>query len=160
MTRILLALAGVLVASQIVATQQLPPGPGADVLKARCLSCHDADIVTSQKLSLAGWTNSVAKMVRWGAQVTPEEREVLQPYLAAHFAPKPAAAHATSLSAGEATYKRACLTCHDADIIEQQKLSKTGWTNSINKMVRWGATVPDAEKEPLADYLVSRFPPR
>lgn len=128
-------------------------------MKAKCISCHDADIITQQKLSLTGWTNSVAKMIRWGAQVTPEERDVLQPYLAAHFAPRPAVSHPNT-AAGEATFKRACLTCHDADIVEQQKLTKGGWTNSINKMVRWGAVVPEAEREPLADYLVSRFPPR
>lgn len=139
--------------------QQLPAGPGADVFKAKCISCHDADIVMQQKLSLAGWTNSVAKMMRWGAQVTPEERDVLQSYLAAHFAPKPAVSHPNT-AAGEATFKRACLSCHDADIVEQQRLSKTGWTNSVAKMVRWGAAVPEAEREPLADYLVSRFPPK
>jgi cytochrome c5 len=151
---------------QVLAAQPLPAGPGAEVLKARCLSCHESDIITSQKLSLAGWTNSVAKMIRWGAQVPAEERDVLQAYLAAHYGPKPAASHAAAtpsaeaLKAGEATYRRACLTCHDADIIEQQKLSKAGWTNSINKMVRWGATVGDADREALADYLFSRFPPR
>ena len=121
--------------------------------------CHDADIVTSQKLSLTGWTNSVAKMMRWGSQITPQERDVLQPYLAAHFAPKPAVSH-PDVTAGEATFKRACLVCHDADIIEQQKLSKAGWTNSVAKMVRWGATVPEPERQPLVDYLFSRFPPR
>ncbi|HWI17444.1 MAG TPA: c-type cytochrome [Vicinamibacterales bacterium] len=148
-----------IVAGTSVTAQQLPAGPGADVLKSRCLSCHEADIVTSQKLSLTGWTNSVAKMIRWGSQITPQEREVLQPYLAAHFAPRPVVSHPTA-AAGEATYKRACLTCHDADIVEQQKLSKAGWTNSVNKMVRWGAAVPEAEREPLAEYLFSRFPPR
>lgn len=146
-------------ATHAVAAQQLPPGPAAEVFKTRCTVCHDADIVTSQKLSLAGWTNSVAKMVRWGSQITAEEREVLQPYLAMHFAPAPAVSHPNT-AAGEATYKRACTTCHDADIIEQQKLSKAGWTNSVNKMVRWGAAVTDADKESLTDYLVSRFPPR
>ena len=65
-----------------------------------------------------------------------------------------------ALSAVEGTYKRACLVCHDADIIEQQKLSKTGWTRSVEKMMRWGASVTDADKEPLVDYLFSRFPPR
>jgi cytochrome c5 len=157
MTRLIAIL--LVAAGTSLSAQQLPAGPGADVFKAKCISCHDADIVTSQKLSLTGWTNSVAKMIRWGAQVTPEERELLQPYLAAHFAPRPAVSH-PNVSAGEATYKRACLSCHDADIIEQQKLTKTGWTNSVAKMVRWGATVPEAEREPLADYLVSRFPPR
>ncbi len=157
MTRLIALL--IAAAATTTTAQQLPPGPGADVMKAKCISCHDADIITSQKLSLTGWTNSVAKMMRWGAQVTPEEREVLQSYLAAHFAPKPAVSH-PSVAAGEATYKRACMSCHDADIIEQQRLSKTGWTNSVNKMVRWGAAVPEAEREPLADYLVSRFPPK
>ncbi len=146
-------------ASAAASAQQLPAGPGADVLKSKCVICHEADIITSQKLSLTGWTNSINKMVRWGSQITPEEREVLLPYLAAHFAPKPAASHANT-DAGSATYKRACLVCHDADIIEQQKLSKTGWTRSVEKMMRWGAAVADADKEPLVDYLATRFPPR
>ena len=119
---------GVLVlASQVASAQQLPTGAGADVLKSRCVICHEADIITSQKLSLTGWTNSINKMVRWGSQITPEEREVLQPYLAQHFAPKPVASHG-STEAGAATYKRVCQTCHDADMIEQQRLTPTGWT--------------------------------
>ena len=148
-----------LLASQMVSTQSLPPGPGADVLKDRCVICHESDIITSQRLSLTGWTNSINKMVRWGSQITPEEREVLQPYLAQHFAPKPVASH-VSAEAGAATYKRVCLTCHDADIIEQQRLTPAGWTRTVEKMMRWGAAVSDAEKQPLIDYLASRFGPR
>ncbi len=153
--------------AQVLGAQTLPTGAGADVMKQRCVSCHERDIITSQKLTLAGWTGSVSKMVRWGAVITPAEREVLQPFLAANYGPRPAAAHATSdagaalaLSAVEGSYKRACLTCHDADIIEQQKLSRLGWTRTIEKMMRWGATVSDAEKEPLVDYLSSRYGPR
>jgi cytochrome c5 len=163
MSRHLFALLGVVLASHLVAAQSLPAGPGADVMKSRCVICHESDIITSQKLSLAGWTNSVGKMIRWGSQITPEEREVLQPYLAMHFGPRPAVSHAPAAAsdgAGESTYKRACLVCHESDIISQQKLSKAGWTNSVNKMIRWGATVPEAEKEPLIDYLAAQFPPR
>ena len=156
-----------LLASVSISAQQLPAGPGADVLKSRCVICHEADIITSQKLSLTGWTNSINKMVRWGSQITAEEREVLQPYLAQHFAPKPVASHASAGSptealaqVGEATYKRVCQTCHDADIIEQQRLTPTGWTRSVEKMMRWGAAVSDADKQPLVDYLASRFGPR
>jgi hypothetical protein len=129
------------------------------VLKARCISCHETDIITSQKLSLTGWTNSVNKMVRWGASITPEERAVLQPYLAQHFSPRPMAAHVAT-EAGAASYKRVCLSCHDADIIEQQRLTPTGWTRSVEKMMRWGAAVSDADKQPLVEYLASRFGPR
>jgi cytochrome c5 len=142
-----------------LAAQELPAGPGADVLKSRCVICHDSDIISSQRLSLTGWTNSVNKMVRWGSQITAEEREILLPYLAAHFAPKPVASHAAN-AAGEATYQRACLVCHDADIITQQKLSAGGWTRSVEKMMRWGATVTDADKAPLVEYLASRYGPK
>jgi cytochrome c5 len=152
---LLLALLG----SASIAAQQLPPGAGADVLKSRCVICHEADIITSQKLSLTGWTNSINKMVRWGSQITAEEREVLQPYLAQHFPTKPMASH-SSTDAGAATYKKVCLTCHDADIVEQQRLTPVGWTRSVEKMMRWGAAVSDAEKQPLIDHLASRFGPR
>lgn len=156
-----------LLASTSISAQQLPPGPGADVLKSRCVICHDTDMITSQKLSLTGWTNSINKMVRWGSQITPDERAVLQPYLAQHFAPKPVASHPTAAvptealaEVGAATLKRVCLTCHDADIIEQQRLTPTGWTRSVEKMMRWGAALSDAEKQPLIDHLASRFGPR
>ena len=157
----------VLIAGASMSAQLLPAGAGADVLRARCVSCHESDIITSQKLSLTGWTNSVAKMVRWGASITPEERAVLQPYLAQHFSPRRMASHsntgvpaAASAEAGAATYKRVCLTCHDADMIEQQRLTPTGWTRSVEKMMRWGAAVSDADKQPLVEYLASRFGPR
>jgi mono/diheme cytochrome c family protein len=143
--------------------QQLPPGPGAEILKSRCVVCHESDIITSQKLTLAGWTGSINKMVRWGAQITPEERDILQPYLAQHFAPGLVASHASAAAApppGAATYQRVCLACHDADMIEQQRLTPTGWTRSVEKMMRWGAAVSDADKQPLVDYLASRFGPR
>ena len=152
-------LATIVLAAQLASAQQLPDGPGAGVVKSRCMICHETDIITSQKLTLTGWTNSVNKMVRWGATVTPEEREVLQPYLAQHFSPAPVASHAAT-AAGAATFKRVCLTCHDADIVEQQRLTPTGWTRSVEKMMRWGAPVGDADKQPLVDYLASRFGPR
>ena len=138
------------------------------MLKSRCVICHEADIITSQKLSLTGWTNSVNKMVRWGSQITPQEREVLLPYLAAHFAPLAKATGdrrrrrhriRTPTRVWPSTSARVSV-CHDGDIIEQQKLSKTGWTRSVEKMMRWGATIADADKEPLIEYLASRFPPR
>lgn len=161
---LLIVLSGATLAAQ---QTQLPAGAGLDVLNKRCVSCHESDIISSQKLSLTGWTRSVDKMVRWGATITPEEREVLQPYLAQHFGPRLAASHAgaatpaaAATDAGAATYKRACLACHEADIIEQQKLTPTGWTRSVEKMMRWGAAVSEADKQPLVDYLASRFGPR
>lgn len=154
---------GALCLVQVLDARQLPAGPGADIVKTRCVVCHEADIITSQKLSLAGWARSIDKMVRWGSSITPQEREVLQPYLAQHFAPRLTASHTdaeASAKAGAATMKRVCLSCHEADMIEQQRLTPTGWTRSVEKMMRWGAAVSDAEKQPLVDYLASRYGPR
>lgn len=152
----------VLTGATVVAQKPLPAGAGLDVLNKRCISCHEADIISGQKLSLIGWTRSIDKMVRWGATISPAERDVLQPYLAQHFAPRPVASHPSTDAgaAAEGTYRRVCLTCHEADIVEQQKLTPTGWTRSVEKMVRWGAAVSDAEKQPLVDYLAARFGPR
>lgn len=149
----------IVLACATATAQQLPAGAGLDVLNKRCVSCHEADIISSQRLSLTGWSRSVDKMVRWGAAITPEEREVLQKYLADHFGPKPMASHAAT-DAGAATYQRACLSCHDADIIEQQRLTPAGWTRTVEKMMRWGATVADADKQPLVSYLAGRYGPR
>jgi mono/diheme cytochrome c family protein len=154
---LLFAMTG-LVAS--VQGQELPAGPGRDIVVKRCITCHESDLITQQRLSRTGWGRSLDKMVRWGAVVEPEEREAMLDYLAARFAPKPVSAHIVATAAHEAVYKRACLTCHEDDIIESQRLSRTGWLRSVEKMIRWGATVSAEEKEGLIDYLAARYPPR
>ena len=52
-----------------------------------------------------------------------------------------------------------CVTCHEADVIVAQRLSRQGWTREVEKMIRWGAVVSDAEKEILIDYFAARFKP-
>lgn len=143
-----------------VGAQELPAGPGRDVLVARCVSCHESDLISSQRLSRAGWGRSLDKMVRWGAIVDATDREPLLDYLAAHFAPTPAASHLVATAPTEIVYKRACLACHEPDLIESQRLTRAGWVRSVDKMIRWGAVVPAADKEALIDYLAARFYPR
>ena len=146
--------------STVLAAQELPPGTGRETVTTRCLSCHESDLIVQQRLSRAGWVRSVDKMVRWGAVVEPAEREPMLDYLAAHFAPKPAASHIVATAGTEAIYKRACLTCHEDDLIESQRLSRAGWVRSVDKMIRWGAVIAAAEKDPLIDYLAARYAPR
>jgi cytochrome c5 len=99
-------------------------------------------------------------MVRWGAVVEAEERHVMLDYLAAHFAPRLVSAHIVATAGSEAVYKRACLTCHEDDLIESQRLSRAAWVRTVDKMIRWGATLSAEEKEGLIDYLAARYPPR
>ena len=155
----LLLVSFVLVVASLHA-QDLPPGRGREPVVARCVTCHEADLITQQRLSRAGWGRELDKMIRWGAVVEATEREPMLDYLSAHFAPKPVPAHIVATAGTEALYKRACLTCHEDDLIEQQRLTRVGWTREVDKMIRWGAVVPDTEKDALVDYLAARYPPR
>jgi mono/diheme cytochrome c family protein len=136
----------------------LPNGPGVEIAKARCIGCHEADLIVSQRLSQTGWDREIAKMERWGAKLSADERQGLLAYLAREFGLRPAASHdAAAVTAGEATFKTACLTCHGDDLSAQQRLTAAGWGREIDKMVRWGATVSAEEKPALVAYLASRW---
>jgi len=154
-------------AAQGVATHQasadLPDGPGVEIARRACLSCHEADLIVSQRLSRAGWVREVEKMVRWGAVIADSEKDPLVDYFTARFAPRRAAAalpaSGTTASAGEAIFEQRCLSCHEADLTRQQRLSRAGWVREVEKMVRWGAVVPETERDPLIDYLSRSFAP-
>jgi len=51
----------------------------------------------------------------------------------------------------------ACLECHEARIIVQQRLSKATWTKEVDKMVKWGAVVDANDRDALIDYLSTNF---
>ena len=171
---ILCCAAGAAVLSSLSAGAQelLPEGAGVAIVRDKCVTCHEADLIVQQRLSRTGWTREVEKMMRWGSVVTDAEKETIVNYLTAQFGPRPLrgattpqAAAANSADAGKAVAGKAifeakCLLCHEADLTEQQRLSRAGWTREVEKMVRWGATVTDAEKEPLVDYLTNRYGPR
>jgi len=59
----------------------------------------------------------------------------------------------------QAKFKTACLECHDAGIIAQQRLSKAAWTREVDKMIKWGATVNSSDREALVDYFSANFGP-
>jgi hypothetical protein len=57
----------------------------------------------------------------------------------------------------QAKLKTACLECHDAGIIVQQRLSKAAWAREVDKMIRWGAVVDPADRDAFIDYLSANF---
>jgi DMSO/TMAO reductase YedYZ molybdopterin-dependent catalytic subunit len=86
---------------------------------------------------------------RVGLNVVNEPAERLQPT-------EPSVANVPS----PAALKNACATCHDEDVIHQQRLSRTQWDREINKMAGWGAKVNKADRDELLDFLVRNFGPR
>jgi mono/diheme cytochrome c family protein len=78
------------------------------------------------------------------------------------LAQKSAPANVTAdLPAGamQAKATTACLECHEARIILQQRLSKAAWTKEVDKMTKWGAVVDPADRDALVDYLSTNFSP-
>ncbi len=67
--------------------KQLPNGPGKAEVEAACYQCHAADLLAQQRLTEKQWTASVEKMIRWGATVPPEQKDVIVRYLARHYGP-------------------------------------------------------------------------
>ena len=60
---------------------------------------------------------------------------------------------------GKAQVEAACYQCHAADLLAQQRLAEKQWTASVEKMIRWGAVVPEKEKGVMVAYLAKHFGP-
>jgi hypothetical protein len=62
---------------------------------------------------------------------------------------------ADSPDAGKKTENTYCVACHSTRIINSQRLSAAAWTKEVDKMMGWGAVVPD--KQLLIDYLATEY---
>jgi len=80
------------------------------------------------------------------------ERGVVIDYLPAHWSSRAVSngSPAPDVFAGNASVVM-------TDIIEQQRLGRAGWVREVDKMIRWGASVSETEKQALVDYLAARF---
>jgi mono/diheme cytochrome c family protein len=63
----------------------LPEGDGKDAVEQSCLSCHGGEPISQQRLSRTQWNAEVDKMIRWGAEVSADQKTRLVEYLAKNF---------------------------------------------------------------------------
>ena len=56
-------------------------------VKAACIGCHQGDVIAGQRLTRGQWERDIDKMVKWGAQVKPEDKSAFLDFLAEHFRP-------------------------------------------------------------------------
>jgi competence protein ComEA len=54
---------------------------------------------------------------------------------------------------------RLCVKCHSPNVILAYGQNRTGWENTITKMVQKGAEGEDEDFTEIADYLTEHFPP-
>ena len=84
---IFIACLGAFAAEQPSGTPELPPGAIQNKARTACTTCHDAHIIVQQRLSKAAWGREVDKMMKWGAIVSPSDRDALVEYFSTNFAP-------------------------------------------------------------------------
>jgi hypothetical protein len=65
--------------------------------------------------------------------------------------------HSLPAGTGRQLVEASCLPCHSPDILVQQRLTEKQWTASVDKMIRWGAVMKDADKPAAIAYLSKNF---
>ena len=86
------------------APNMLPAGAIQEKAAEACSTCHESRIIVQQRLSKAAWTREMDKMIKWGAEVDPKDRDALIDYFSANFGPEQPA-YAAPRSANESKPK-------------------------------------------------------
>lgn len=100
--------------------QELPKGPGVDLVYAKCQTCHDLQyLIDSKGVDRATWQAEIEAMKGYGLTLTPEEEKRILEYLATYMGPNPPPAAPTQASApekldGGELYAQNCAGCHQA----------------------------------------------
>jgi len=66
-------------------SQDLPEGPGKDLVIKVCTSCHGAENFTDKRNTKEDWKAVVQTMIEFGAEVSSEQAEIIVNYLTKNF---------------------------------------------------------------------------
>ena len=50
-----------------------------------------------------------------------------------------------------------CVICHSVEIAVQQRFGPKGWSDTLDRMIKYGAPIPPEDKEKLLAYLLQNF---
>ncbi len=62
-----------------------PAGPGLELIQRSCISCHDIYMITTKRKTPQQWAEVMDLMAARGAEVTPEEMQIIEEYLSQNF---------------------------------------------------------------------------
>ena len=76
-----------------------------------------------------------------------------------------AALHAPSVRAQEAPIPQTdgwelimrCVICHSVEIAVQQRFGPKGWSDTLDRMIKYGAPIPPEDKAKLLTYLLRHY---
>lgn len=52
-----------------------------------------------------------------------------------------------------------CMICHEENMYASQRLTPAQWKSEVDKMLSWGATLPEGDREPVVEYLARHYGP-
>jgi cytochrome c5 len=143
----------------------LPAGPGKDIVATACTQCHGLKLIVALRDGPVGWKRFVNDMILRGAQLTPEEADTVSQYLAKNFgpgtSPMQSGLNSQPLPAGngQTLVQSHCALCHDLGRITTVSRSKEEWNNTVsNMMARAGNNVASQEEVlTMTSYLAANF---
>lgn len=62
-----------------------PAGPGLELIQRSCINCHDIYMITTKRKTPQQWAEVMDLMAARGAEVTPEEMQIIEEYLSQNF---------------------------------------------------------------------------
>ena len=63
---------------------QIPQTPGWELVM-RCVMCHSVEIAVQQRFGPEGWSDTLDRMIKYGAPIPAEDKQRLMTYLLRHF---------------------------------------------------------------------------
>jgi hypothetical protein len=63
---------------------QIPQTPGWELVM-RCVMCHSVEIAVQQRFGPEGWSDTLDRMIKYGAPIPADDKQRLMAYLLRHF---------------------------------------------------------------------------
>ena len=68
--------------------QEIPDGPGKELVTKKCGNCHGLDAITAESRTERDWRKQVNKMIDRGADISDDDYQPIIKYLMANFGKK------------------------------------------------------------------------
>ena len=78
---------GAAITPLVIASAQevpIPQTPGWELI-LRCVICHSVEIAVQQRLGPLAWSETLDRMIKYGAPIPPDDKEKLMVYLLRHY---------------------------------------------------------------------------
>ena len=63
---------------------EIPRTPGWELI-LRCVICHSVEIAVQQRFGPQGWSETLDRMITYGAPIPPQDKAQLMTYLLRHY---------------------------------------------------------------------------